>query len=128
MPWSECSAIDSAGQRDVGGEVGDQEVRAEQRRHELDRGRMLDQLAEDRVTLQQIEDADIMLIGIEPDLACRHAKPLALLGGGPQTLADAPDLRRGEHTGHDAASLVEQLAFLGVDIHSSLHVRQATCR
>ena len=89
---------------------------------------MLDQVAEDRVALEKIEDANIVLVGIEPDLACRHAQPLARLGRLPQSLAHAVGLGSVEDAGHDAASLVEQLALLGFDVHSALRVRQAICR
>ena len=110
----------ASGQRDVGGKVGNDKVRAEKRGDEVDGHLVLDQLAEDRIEFQQIEDSDIVLIRVEADVADRHAAPLTFLARTPEALAYGGGLCGRQRIGHDAPTVFTQMRLLGLHIHSVL--------
>ena len=88
----------------------------QQRGHHLNGQRVLDQSGENLIEIDEVEDAHIVLVGIDADVARRLVAPLALLGGAPQP---CPQIVAGvavEHAGNDRETFALQLRFRGIRI------------
>src|SRR6185437_2570715 len=114
-------------QGDVGGEVGDQEAGAQQRGHQLDPERVLDQLHEHRIELEQAEDAHVVLVRVDADVAGRRTAPLALLSRPPQPPPHVRAGRRAQHARNDREPLAPQLRLGGggIDLGDGVSQRHA---
>lgn len=86
-----------AGARDVGREVGDEEVVAQHRLDHVDGRRVRDQLAEDGVQLEQVEDAHVALVRVEPREEGVVAARLGRFFGFPEAGEDRGGFGAGEH-------------------------------